>query len=299
MPTPAAPITYRAEPLALPGGSPDGILMDYLLYNPRTNEVWVPAGNTGAVDVIDAATHAIRQVTGFATKETERRGKEAAARGSELCDAGHRCMAIYVGNRGDNSVCAIDEKTLEKRSSGLLDAMPDGNAYVDMTKEVWVTTPRDKSIRILDAATLAQKDRIAFDGEPEGFAVDPTRMRFYTNLEDKDVTLAIDLLTRRTLSTWKPACGADGPHGLRFADSEAILFVACSTKVESLDAGHDGAVVGMVATGDGVDDFDYSPATHALYVGAGEEMPEPFGGPRGSEWSAGDDSDCPDPTWSA
>ncbi len=272
-PAPASPpavshAAYRSETVALPGANPDGIGMDYLLYNPRTKAVWVPAGNTGAVDVIDTATRAVRQVSGFATKEMERRGtKRIVGPSSATLGVG----VVYVGNRGDNSVCAIDEQTLEKRSCGVLDTMPDGIAYVDVTKEVWVTTPRDKSIRILDAATLAQKDRVEFDGEPEGFAVDETRMRFYTNLEDKDVTLAIDLLTRRVLSTWKAACGENGPHGLRFANAEGILFVACSTKVESLDVAHDGTVVGTVTTGDGVDDLDYSPEQHTLYVGAAND----------------------------
>ncbi len=58
----------------------------------------------------------------------------------------------------------------------------------------------------------------------------------------------------------------------RFADAEALLFVApCTAKVEALDAAHDGAVVGTAATGAGVDDFDYSPAQHALYVGAAKD----------------------------
>jgi hypothetical protein len=46
------------------------------------------------------------------------------------------------------------------------------------------------------------------------------------------------------------------------------LFVACSTRAEVLDAGHDGAALSKVDTGDGVDDIHYAPATHLLYVGA-------------------------------
>jgi hypothetical protein len=38
--------------------------------------------------------------------------------------------------------------------------------------------------------------------------------------------------------------------------------------VEVLDAARDGAVLSSIDTGDGVDDIDYSPATHLLYVGA-------------------------------
>src|SRR5262249_4058571 len=151
---------------------------------------------------------------------------------------------VYVGNRGDFTVCAVDDVKLVKRTCGKLDSMPDGIAYVARTKEVWVTTPRDKSVRVLDGATLAQKARLTFEGEPEGFAVDGSPGRFYTNLEDKDVTLAIDLASRKTVATWKPSCGEEGPHGLRLAEPEGFLFVACSTKAETLDVAHDGAILG-------------------------------------------------------
>jgi hypothetical protein len=44
--------------------------------------------------------------------------------------------------------------------------------------------------------------------------------------------------------------------------------VACSTRAEVLDAGHNGEKLSTIDTGDGVDDLSYSPATHTLYVGA-------------------------------
>jgi DNA-binding beta-propeller fold protein YncE len=252
--------------MPLPGASADGIFMDYLLYDPRTNTVWVPAGNTGAVDVVDVATAKISRIEGFATQEMERRGhKRVVGPSSATLGAPG---TVYVGNRGDSSICAVDEVSLKKGACGKLDAMPDGIAYVARTQEVWVTTPRDRSIRVLDGATLTQKARLELDGEPEGFAPDNSRGRFYTNLEDKDRTLAIDLTTHATVATWQPACGEDGPHGLRLADPEGWLLVACSTRVETLDVAHDGARLGSVDTGDGVDDLDYSPARHEAYVGA-------------------------------
>jgi DNA-binding beta-propeller fold protein YncE len=144
----------------------------------------------------------------------------------------------------------------------------DAVVYVAPTKEVWVTIPSDKSIRIVDIKTMEQKEKLTYDGAPEGFAVDAMHGRFYTNLEDKDRSLAIDLKTRKTISTWNPSCGSEGPHGLGLDPKAGQLFVACSTLVEVLDAGHDGAILSKVDTGDGVDDIYYSPATHTLYVGA-------------------------------
>ena len=239
--------------------------MDYITYDPSTNSVWVPGGNTGAVDVVDAATGKVRQIPGFATKEVQgRNGKRVLGPSGVSVGEG----VVYIGNRGDSSVCAFDSRTLAPGACGHLDSTPDGVAYVAPTKEVWVTTPGDKSIRVLDSKTMEQKAKLTFEGNPEGYAVDAKRGRFYTNMEDKDQTLAIDLKTHKTVATWNPSCGKEGPHGLGLDATDGHLFVACSTLAEVLDVGHDGAILSMVDTGDGVDDIDYAPATHMLYVGA-------------------------------
>jgi hypothetical protein len=270
--------------IALPGATADGVGMDYLLYDPRTNSVWVPAGNTGAVDVVDAATGQVRQITGFATQEMERRGAKRLVGPSSATLGGGG--TVYIGNRGDSSVCAVDEVKLAVGACGKLDAMPDGIAYVASTNEVWVTTPRDKSLRILDGATLVQKARIELPEGPEGFAVDDgargavgsaaawrrgsndgQRGRFYTNFEDGDATIAIDVATHATVATWKDGCGSDGPRGLRLATPEGLLFVACHAAVRALAVDHDGAIAGSVPAAEGLDDIDYAPATHLLYAG--------------------------------
>lgn len=260
---PAGP--YKVTALALPGGSPDGIFLDYLAFDPATGLVWVPAGPTGSVDLVDTSSGKLTRVEGFKTLEMERNGRKRVV-GPSSVTIGNG--VVYVGNRGDSTVCAMDPHTGTRGTCGTLDSMPDGIAYVAATNEVWVTTPRDKSLRLLDAKTLVQKTRLAFDGEPEGFAVDGKRGRFYTNLEDKDLTLAIDLASHETVATWHPSCGEDGPHGLRLAEADGLLFVACSTKAETLDVGHGGEIVGSVDTGDGVDDLDYAAATRTLYVAA-------------------------------
>lgn len=256
---------YSMRMIALPGASDAGIGMDYIAYDPHNGLVWVPAGNTGAVDVIDVKTGDVKQLANFPTAEMGSGARKRVVGPSSVTIANE---TAYIGDRADSSVCAINSRTLARGVCHHLDSMPDGLAYVARTNEVWVTTPRDKSIRILDATTLDEKAKLTFDGNPEGFAVDAKRNRFYTNLEDKDLTLAIDLKSHKTTATWKPACGEDGPHGIRIDEATGFLFVACSAKAEVLDAGHQGAVLSVVDTGDGVDDIDYAPATHLLYVGA-------------------------------
>jgi DNA-binding beta-propeller fold protein YncE len=261
----AADASYTVRKLPLPGGANAPILMDYIAFDPATRSVWAPAGNTAAVDVVDASTGAVRQISGFPTAEMGT-GERKRVVGPSSVTIGKG--TAYVGNRGDSTVCAFDARTLARGVCHRLDSSPDGLAFVEPTKEVWVTTPRDKSVRILDAASLEEKAKISFEGGPEGFAVDVKHRRFYTNMEDKDQTLAIDLESRKTVATWKSTCGEEGPRGLRVDAAAEHLFVACTNRVEVLDAAHGGAVLSSIDTGDGVDDIDYSPATHLLYVGA-------------------------------
>lgn len=256
---------YSVRTLSLPDNNSGDVSMDYITYDPGTNSVWVPAGNTGAVDVVDAATGNVRQVTGFPTKEAEVGGAKRVVGPSSL-SIGEG--VVYIGNRGDSSVCAVNSHSLTRGACGHLDSAPDAVVYVAPTKEVWVTIPSDKSIRVLDGKTLEQKGKLTFEGAPEGFAVDARHGRFYTNLEDKDRTLAIDVKTQKTVANWDASCGKEGPRGLAVDTMAGHLFVACTSLAEVLDVGHDGAVLSKVDTGDGVDDISYVPATHLLYVGA-------------------------------
>jgi DNA-binding beta-propeller fold protein YncE len=178
---------------------------------------------------------------------------------------------VYIGNRGDSSVCAIGAEYLRKGACVTLDSMPDALAYVSTTKEVWATTPRDKSITIIDASMperLVVKTKMALDGQPEGFAVDDARGAFYTNLEDMDRTLTIDIRSRKVTRTWRSGCGEDGPKGLALDHKLNFLFVACSDRVKVLDAARDGKELSTIETGAGVDNIDYVEAQHELYAAA-------------------------------
>jgi len=265
----AAPQTgFDGTSIALPGAPPEGILLDYLVVDHARHRVWVPAGGTGSTDVIDTQTLDLRRVENFPTAEVERRGAKRRV-GPSSATVGDG--VVYVGNRGDSSVCAVDAETLVRGACVTLPSMPDGVAFVASSKEVWVTTPRDQSIVILDVSDpTAPKiaGRIEFEGDPEGYAVDNARGFFYTNLEDKDRTLRIDVSTRAVTATWMPECGDAGPRCLLIDPSGQLLVVACTDHVEVLDAGNDGAILSKLETGGGVDSFDYLPARRSLYVAA-------------------------------
>jgi len=259
---------YTARTLALPDHGKGNITMDYIAFDPKTDSVWVPASNIGSVYVVNTRTSTVRDVTGFATKEVEAGGRKRVQgpSGVSIGDG-----VVYIGDRADSSVCAVDENSLELKICGHIDSTPDGVVYVAPTKEVWVTAPRDNSVRILDSQTLRQKEKLTFEGRPEGYAVDAKRDRLYMNYEDKDLTTAIDLKTRKTVAKWPSSCGEDGPHGISVDPDTGFLFVACSTRAEVLDAARTGKQLSSIDTGDGVDDLNYSATTHTLYVGAAKD----------------------------
>jgi hypothetical protein len=223
--------TYAVRTLALPDNGTGDVSMDYIAFDPATNSLWVPGGNTGAVHVVDVASGKVRQIPNLPTSQVQARG------GTRVLGP----SAVSIG---------------------------EGVVYVAPTKEVWVTTPGEQGIRVLDATTLTQKAKLTFPGNPEGYAVDAKRNRFYTNLEDKDRTVAVDLKSHETVATWNPACGGGGPHGLGLDVAAGHLFIGCDAVAEVMNVGGNGAILSKVDTGDGVDDINYAPATHLLYVGA-------------------------------
>jgi DNA-binding beta-propeller fold protein YncE len=257
--------TYTVRTLALPDHGKGNITMDYIAYDLKTGYVWVPAINVGSVDVVDTSNGSVHEISGFPTNEVEFGGRKRI-QGPNGVSVGEG--VVCIGDRADSSICAIDEKTLARKTCGHIDSTPDGVVYVAPTKEVWVTAPRDNSVRILDSVSLTQKAKLTFEGRPEGYAVDAKRGCFYMNYEDKDLTTAINLKTHKTVAKWPTSCGEDGPHGISLDEGAGFLFVACSNRAEVLDAEHNGQKLSSIDTGDGVDDRNYSPASHTLYVGA-------------------------------
>jgi DNA-binding beta-propeller fold protein YncE len=257
-----------AESIALPGGPPVG--MDYLVADTAHGQVWVPAGNTGTVDVVDIATGKVTPVGGFPTAPPRRPGRPNMGPSSATVGDG----VAWIGNRGDNTICSIDARTLARGACRKLPSMPDGVAYVSATREVWVTTPRDRTITIVPVSKPdpGEPASIKIDGDPEGLVIDQARGIFYTNLEDHDRTLAIDVKTRKVVASFPTGCGENGPRGLAIDAERRLLFVACSMRgAVALDLARDGKEVGSVRTGSGVDNIDYAAKPALLLIASGQD----------------------------
>jgi hypothetical protein len=246
-----------------------GASLDFIAYDAPHKRVWVPAGNTGEVDIIDVVTGTVVSVKGFPTATVERDGVPHVV-GPSSVSVG--IAGAFIGNRADSSVCFVGGEPLAKEACLVLDSPPDSVTWVASQGEVWVTTPRDNSIRILDAFPdrLVEKEKIALPGKPEGAFSDEERGVLYTSLEDKDLTLVINVQSRHITRTWEPGCGEEGPRGLAMDRVLGVLFVACTTQVVAIDA-HDGSNLVTFPVGAGIDGIDYFEPRHELFVPAGKE----------------------------
>lgn len=282
--TAAEPVAsnYELKPLSLPGAT-GVVTLDYFAYDRSTGRLWVPASNTGSVDVIDEATDNVSQVIGFQTGEVELRGRKIKL-GPTAVSIGDG--VVYVGNRGDSTLCVIDARSLERGeclqvappSAGRA-AAPDGVVYVAATRELWITTgapplgiaSADKSIQVFDASDprhLKLKTKIPLDGSAEGYAVDNRQGRFYTNIEETGNTVAIDARTHKVVAKW--SVGSHELQGLALDNARGFLFVACGDHVVSLDLGHGGKISDSITTGPGLDNIDYSLDRKILYAAASQ-----------------------------
>ena len=274
----AADTKYELKPINLPGAT-GAVALDYFAYDRATGKLWVPASNTGSVDVIDEATDAISQVTGFPTGEIERRGRKITL-GPTAASVGDG--VVYIGNRGNGTLCVIDAKTFARGECVPVSVdravTPDGVIYVAATRELWVTLrPKEsgnaaaKSIQVFDASSpqhLKPKANISLENLAEGYAVDNQRGIFYTNIEEVGKTVAIDVHSHKVIATWNP--GSSDLQGLALDTARRFLFVACGDHVVSIDVGHDGKVLDSITTGPGLDNIDYSADGKLLYAAASQ-----------------------------
>jgi DNA-binding beta-propeller fold protein YncE len=270
---------YELKPIMLPGAT-GAVALDYFAYDRATGKLWVPASNTGSVDVIDEKTDAVSQITGFPTGEIERRGKKITV-GPTAASIGNG--VVYIGNRGNATLCVIDAKTFTHGecvpASPDGGVTPDGVVYVAATRELWITTrpmpggdpAAAKSLEVFDASDpqrLKWKSKIPLDGLAEGYAVDNDQGLFYANIEDMGKTVAIDVRSHKVVAEWNP--GSADLQGLAPDIARRFLFVACGDHVVSIDAGHGGKVLDSITTGPGLDNIDYSPDRKLLYAAASQ-----------------------------
>src|SRR5260370_34506362 len=62
---------YTVRTLPLPDDGTGDVSLDYIAFDPATNSLWVPGGNTGVVDVVDVTTGNVRQIPNLPTSQVQ------------------------------------------------------------------------------------------------------------------------------------------------------------------------------------------------------------------------------------
>jgi hypothetical protein len=245
----------------LPEGEP-GIGFDDLRYSQRLDRVLVPAGRSGALDLIDPATHVVTSIAGFTAMDDYAGGHDDSV--TSVDDTG-RWLLATDRTAGRLEVIDVDERAIV--TGAALGGRPDYVRWVAESEEAWVTEPGLEQIEIFQLAadgTPSRTGSVAVPGGPESLVIDPVRGRAYTHLWD-GATVAIDLASRAVIATWPNDC-ADS-RGIALDAERGFLFASCRDgKLVLLDVDRDGQQLAEVWPVDGSDVIDYSPALRHVYT---------------------------------
>ncbi len=259
----AVTLAAPSRTIAVPGGAL-GIGFDDMAYFPALHRVVVPAGQTGALALIDPTSAVVTTIAGISAVQRAARGH-----GEGTTSAAYARGFVFASDRDAKQVVIVDPRAARVLGRVGLDAGPDYVRYLPSMHELWVTEPRAQQIEIFDVAfgsapKLSRVGSIRVRGGPEALLFDEAHGFAYTNLW-KRVTIAIGIRDRRVVARWRSGCA--GPRGLAMDAKSGFLFVGCAEgKAVVLDARHDGRVLATARTGKGVDIIDYDAVLRHLYV---------------------------------
>lgn len=263
---PSATSAVPGEPtriIAIPGGE-HGIGFDDMDYVAQLHRIVVPAGQTGAIALIDPQRVALQLIPGVATPRTAVRGH-----GEGTTSAAYARGFLFASDRDTHQVVIVDLRKRFVLGRVALSAGPDYLRYDPVTSELWVTEPHAQqieifSVRFAPGPTLHRVATIPTPGGPESLVIDARRGLAYVNRWKRE-TLAIDVASRRVVARWPNEC--EGARGLAWDARSRFLFVGCAEgRVTVLDAAHGGRVLGSAATGAGVDIIAYDAAQRRVYA---------------------------------
>jgi DNA-binding beta-propeller fold protein YncE len=257
---PAPAVDAGAAPVPLPGGT-GGIGFDDLRFSPTLSMLLVPAGRTGNVDLVDPSSEAISPVGGFSTEGTYS-GDDSF--GVTSADEGN--AIVYAVDRTSKTLAVIDPKKKAIVAQATLAATPGYVRYVAPTNEVWVTEPGQQQIEIFalgtnPSAAPTHATTIGVSRGPESLEIDVAGKRAYTH--STGATVAIDVAGRSVVASWPNGCATSrgiavdsGNHWVMSACEEGMVVVLSMQ----------GATIGTVPVGAGVDQIAYDAARTRLYV---------------------------------
>jgi hypothetical protein len=258
---PAPPEDAGAAPVALPGGPP-GIGLDDLRFSPTLAVLLVPAGRTGALDLIDPSSEAISPVGGFSAAPTYSGDDSFGVTSADEGDA-----IVYAVDRTSSTLAVVDPVRKAVVARATLAATPGYVRWVAPTREIWVTEPGLQQIEVFAAgatpsAAPVHATTIGVGSGPESLEIDAPHARAFTHATS--AVVAIDVVRHEVVDTWPNGCVKS--RGLAVDTARGWVISACEEGLVFVLAEQGGATLGHVDVGGGVDQIAYDPPRLRLYV---------------------------------
>lgn len=256
----------HVTPIALPGGE-HGLGLDDMSYLPALHRIVVPAGQTGALVLIDPDNNSLSSIPGIAPSASAKPGRHGRDEGTSSAAYGEGF--VFASDHTNRAIAIVDLEQQRVLTRVPLASGSDYVRYLGAQHEVWVTEPEAAQIQVFRFTTqpkpsLTPETTIPVPGGPESLLFDAAHQRAYTNLW-KTKTVVIDTATHQVVTEWPNGC--KGGRGLAFDEAHAHLFVACTEgAISTLALRDNGRIVAHARAGTGIDIISYSPALHHLYV---------------------------------
>jgi DNA-binding beta-propeller fold protein YncE len=178
----------------------------------------------------------------------------------------------FTSNGRDNSVTIFDLKSLKTLGKVKTGTGPDAIVFDPASGNVLAINHRSGTVTAfsadIDPAKPAQTTEIEVGGTLEYGVVDEAG-HLYVNVEDKNLTVAIDTKTLKVTDRWALGEGEE-PTGLAIDAKKGLLFATChNEKLIVLDS-HTGKIVATLPIGKNVDGAAFDPARGLAFSSNGD-----------------------------
>lgn len=189
-------------------------------------------------------------------------------------DRGHAALVIpgtsevLSTNGNANTALIFDGLTGKVRATIPTGKKPDAAAYDPATRTLWVMTPGDGGITVIDPGSAKAVGTVAVGGSLEFGAADG-KGRLYVNVEDRSEVAVVDT-RKRAVIAHEALPGCDGPTGIVYVPSVRETVSACANGVADV-LSRNGKLVAAVRVGAGPDGAAYDTKRNLVLVPSGRE----------------------------
>jgi DNA-binding beta-propeller fold protein YncE len=250
----------------VPLGFKGPISFDDFTYDADHHRVVIPAGESGALVLINPSDMAKQIITGF-SQQTEPDSSVPIIGASSAAVAGGFLFGV---DKATQSIKTVDLNARKIVASTPLQSEPDTIRYISATGELWVTEQASNQIEIFSLsadtppALQPSGNNISVPNGPEGLLFDDTRGLVFTNEPKEGLTAVIQVNTHSVIHEWANGCSQ--ARGMAVDKSEGYLFVACEEgKLAVLDIDN-GFQVTSQNYGANLDAVAFNPKLNHVYL---------------------------------